>query len=185
MGTLSFRSDRIGPTAKRLNHIAQGKPSAALGWRLGKNCEGLKGFHNRCCNPYRVETGRRTRTQGGARGTAAALTLGYAMGRFQRAAAPQPKRNKNRVWNENRSPAILVAHTDYAISSSVAASSIRPLRTGGMRCSDLRRRGNTIRVGLARLTHPTGYGLTPSCFNDCLTSIPQFFWKKSSGRTGV
>ena len=35
-----FRSDRlIGPTAKRLNNIAQGKRSAALGWRLGKNCE--------------------------------------------------------------------------------------------------------------------------------------------------
>ena len=39
MGPFSSGSDGIGPTAKRLNPIAQGKRSAALGWRLGKNCE--------------------------------------------------------------------------------------------------------------------------------------------------
>ncbi len=39
MRPFSFRSDWIGLTAKRLNPIAQGKRSAALGWRLRKNCE--------------------------------------------------------------------------------------------------------------------------------------------------
>ena len=39
MGPFSSRSHWIGPTAKRFNNIAQGKRSAALGWRLGKNCE--------------------------------------------------------------------------------------------------------------------------------------------------
>ena len=39
MGPFSSRSHWIGSTAKRFNNIAQGKRSAALGWRLGKNCE--------------------------------------------------------------------------------------------------------------------------------------------------
>jgi hypothetical protein len=39
MGLFSFRSHWIGSTAKRFDTIAQGKRSAALGWRLGKNCE--------------------------------------------------------------------------------------------------------------------------------------------------
>ena len=39
MGSFSSRSHSIGPTAKRFNPIAQGKRSAVLGWRLGKNHE--------------------------------------------------------------------------------------------------------------------------------------------------
>ncbi len=39
MGPFSFRSYGNGRTAKRFNTIAQGKRSAALGLRLGKNSE--------------------------------------------------------------------------------------------------------------------------------------------------